>query len=475
MTIRQNSVLCVLLVIIGGWYVLTIRGGHEWGDDFSLYIQHAHNLVIGRAYNDTGYLYNPRNATIGPATFPPVFPAILAPVYAIFGLHLTAMKIELIILFLAALWVIVRCFQDDLPFLAIFALVNLLGWNPYFGEFKDQILSDIPFLLFVYWGLLLIERNGSPIRPRQGQLQAVLVTGGMIYLAYGTRSLGLILIPALWGYELVRWRRISWFTIGTTGVLASLMVLQGYSAHNDRSYLDQFASVNGPAILRNLREYVQRTALFWDNGLSRFGRHALLILTSSLAAWGLVIRIKRGLTIFECFVFGYLMLIIVFPFSQMRYLIPVFPLYLHYMLLGVLHLPFLRSVHRQRAALIVVWGLIMAAYIGKYTQVEYGNLKEGIAKPETQALFDFIRRNTEHDAVCIFRKPRALALFTDRNVGMYHYTQTDQELVEYFRSIGVTYIIESFMDEPYFKEFVGRQRATWTIQFVNADFTVYQM
>ena len=66
--------------LIGLFYLATIRPGHAWGDDFAQYIHHARNLATGVPYAATGYIYNPYNPTIGPRTYPPGFPLLLAPV-----------------------------------------------------------------------------------------------------------------------------------------------------------------------------------------------------------------------------------------------------------------------------------------------------------------------------------------------------------------------------------------------------------
>jgi len=59
-------------LFIGFIYITTIREGHNWGGDFSMYIHHAKNIAEGKSYQDTGYLYNPLNPSIGPKTYPPV-------------------------------------------------------------------------------------------------------------------------------------------------------------------------------------------------------------------------------------------------------------------------------------------------------------------------------------------------------------------------------------------------------------------
>src|SRR5262245_27882668 len=58
-------------VVIGIFYLSTVRSGQPWADDFSLYIAHARNIANGASYADTGYIYNPHNPAVGPRVYPP--------------------------------------------------------------------------------------------------------------------------------------------------------------------------------------------------------------------------------------------------------------------------------------------------------------------------------------------------------------------------------------------------------------------
>src|SRR5690349_10751607 len=106
--------LCVIGVV-GVFYLSTIRAGHYWGDDFSLYIHHAKNIVEGIGYADTGYIYDPFFPEFSPKTYPPIYPLLLAPVYALFGLDLTPMKVEVIVFFLMALYAMFLVLRQELP------------------------------------------------------------------------------------------------------------------------------------------------------------------------------------------------------------------------------------------------------------------------------------------------------------------------------------------------------------------------
>src|SRR5678815_1678073 len=100
------GMLCVLIVAV--FYLSTIREGHDWGDDFSQYILHAENLASGAPYAPTRYLYNPADPVTGPQQYPPGFPIALAPIVWTFGLELRPMKVEIVLFFVAALFLIHR-------------------------------------------------------------------------------------------------------------------------------------------------------------------------------------------------------------------------------------------------------------------------------------------------------------------------------------------------------------------------------
>jgi hypothetical protein len=63
--------LAAFLLGIAIFYGFTLRPGHDWGDDFAMYVHHAKNIALGLPYNQTGYIWNPRFPMMGPPTYPP--------------------------------------------------------------------------------------------------------------------------------------------------------------------------------------------------------------------------------------------------------------------------------------------------------------------------------------------------------------------------------------------------------------------
>ena len=87
---------------------------------------------------------------LAPRAYPPVFPFLLVPVYLVSGLDFQAMKLIPIAFFLLSLYAIYLNFRTKLSFYSVLAIIAIIGLNCFFWNFKDNILSDLPFLFFTY-------------------------------------------------------------------------------------------------------------------------------------------------------------------------------------------------------------------------------------------------------------------------------------------------------------------------------------
>lgn len=467
--------LSATLLAIGAFYVSTLRAGHYWGGDFSQYIHHARNIALGRPYGDTGYIFNPFAPEIGPPTYPPVFPLLLAPIYYWFGLNLAAMKLALVVVFLLSLLLIFQTFSSSLPPLWSLIVVAIVGFNPFFWEFKDQILSDMPFLLTVYLFLFLLSRahSSESVSPR---LHHGLVIGISLYLAYGTRSLGIALLPCLFVWALHRCRRAPRLGILAAAVFLGLGFLQTMLIHSDSGYLLQFRPTVA-TILRNLVTYPKSLATLWDNGYSHPLQALVLGALSLLALLGYVGTLRRRPSPPEAFPLAYGSILLLWPSNQgIRFLIPLIPLYIFYTLIGVRMIG--RKWFRRPVPLLVVMGAIVTTYAARYTTEQYGPLTEGVSKTESVELFGFVRSHTSENDVFIFAKPRVLSLFTGRKASGYHADKNDGAILHYFAAIHATYLVVSGLfasDTVFLRPFVSRNRHRLSLVFKNPDFEVYRL
>jgi hypothetical protein len=161
-----------------------------------MYIHHAKNIVEGVDYQATGYIYNP-SRPITPKTYPPILLLLLSPIYKWYGLNLGLMKIEVTLFFLASLYMLFLIFKNELLYHYILAILVLIGFNPFFGDYKDNISVDLPFIFFTYSSVYLAQRQYEVHLSDANRSISSILIGLSIYLSYGTRSVGILLNPML--------------------------------------------------------------------------------------------------------------------------------------------------------------------------------------------------------------------------------------------------------------------------------------
>jgi hypothetical protein len=474
---RRFAISCCILTALASFHLLTLRQGHAWGDDFAMYIRHAANIVSGVPYADTGYIYNLDRPELGPRTYPPVFPLLLAPVYKLSGLNLTALKIEVAALLIAALGALFFAFEERLSFASRCALVLLVGLNPVVWQAKDLINSDIPFVALIYLSLRVIEKSyplaGVP------KVSAAILVGFLIYLAYGARTVGLILIPALLLYDFLRYRRPTVFAAAAVGFCGILILAQNALLPPDGSYLDNVKPALPALVLSNARLYASAMSEFLGNGFSRPAALALFACVSGLAALGYLDRLRKGIGMFEIFPILYAPVIAAWPLNQgVRLLLPLAPLYVYYVFLGIERLAAIAPAAAAKSGRVLLAAAVIVSYAGAYSRLDFGPNREGPGTPDFAELCSYIRNNTAPASRFIFRKPRALALFTGRSAAIYSDPRDPAHLWRYIQAIGADYIVAGQVfedDRRYLVPFVTRFEDRLHLVYSNSDFKMYRI
>lgn len=466
--------LAVIIALVGVWHATTIRSGHDWGDDFAMYIQHAKNIATGVDYRTSRFIYNAAYPTQPPA-YPPLLPLLLAPVYRLAGLNLDAMKRALIPIFLASLAAFAALWRDRLTPWSLVAAVAVIGFNPYLWSVKDNILSDVPFLLFTLLALLAANQAGRQSRPR---IRDGLAVAAGVCLACWTRNAGSVLIPTVIGYDLIRWRRLTWLSGCTILAFSALFLVQSLTlgALGGALLFDPRPAV----ILDNARRYGVAFGTPWWNGVSLPLSVALMAVILGLAAGGYALAWRR-VSAAEIFVPLYAMLILTWnSFQGARFLIPLIPFVVGYTFMGIDGLQRLgrpRLRHGVLAALLIAVAL---SYAGRYTHLDFGPLQRGIGAPTSVALFGFLHNATPDDAVIAFIKPRAASLFTERRSIAFHAMPDDSEFLAFLGRAGVTYLVIGPEDvapqnQADARRTVEQHAACFELVYQNTDFSVYRV
>jgi 4-amino-4-deoxy-L-arabinose transferase-like glycosyltransferase len=460
-----------ILILVAVFYMATIRSGHDWGGDFSMYIKHTINIVEGEDYQDTNYIYVKDG--LSPRSYPPVFPLLLTPVYKLFGLNLTAMKMEIFLFFVLSLAVIYQVLKNKLPSGYLLALIAMVGFNPYFWHFKDSVNSDIPFIFFLYLGINFITRHcteegawkTNPIYP--------LLAGLIVYMAVGVRTIGLSLVIAVFILDLIHRRKITLFSLILSGVVGLCVLLEKSLFTGDSGQLAHF-KVSGAQILNNLIYYP------WEfPDILFYGFHEYFILAIALyilALSGFISKVREKITLLEIFPLVYIAVLLLWPFHQdYRYASPLFPLYLYYIFYGIQAFNFSLVPETKRVLLISMISIITFSYLSFYWKADYGPITHGIEKKESVELFEFIKNKTARDDIIVFTKPRVLALYTGRRASYNQSIDDNESFIEFLETLGASYVAVGILDRPIRRELVEKNKARLSKVFSNADFSVYKI
>jgi hypothetical protein len=426
-----------IVVLVGLFYAVTIEPGFPWGDDFAMYLLHAKNIVSGRPYANTPYIYNSGQPEIGPPSYPPLFPLLLAPVVAVADLNSKVIKVEVATFFLAALWFIYRCLLYRVPAPFAAAVIGVIGFSPYLWNLKDDPVSDVPFLFLLFLTFTCVldaERKGW-----KGLGQSIVV-GLLFYLCFACRAAGIVLFPSLFVWEVLHYRRFPrrgvWVSliVGSLGVALQALMIRGVA-----SYADQVHFTTA-TMMRHVAEYawsLRNEFLAMPN----VGGSVFLSLLVLLALAGYAVSVRRRMTLLEVFGPAYLILVLLWTSDQdLRFLLPVIPLLLLYAGTGVWWLRDFAGRRFSSGVALVLVSTLALSYLNYFARASYDRNSSGTNDAGFLGVCRFVRDKTPQEAIVLSSKPRLLALMTGRKSAVYP-LRTGAEIIAYGRQIGARYVV----------------------------------
>jgi hypothetical protein len=478
LSIRAAAPIVISLLFLS-LYLSTVRIADRWAaGDYSLYIMHAMNLVHGTPYAETGYVFNPLNSLISPAAYPPGFPAILAPVYAIAGVDIVAFKIVNAIILAGVVFLSFRLAKDKLGSNLALPVALFVGISPAFFAFRDSIGSDIPFTFWCLAALLASSRAGDP---KNGQ-RFLWLAAVSLFMALVTRTAGIALAGAVIADVLIargprwRWQLVTLLSAGCLAVLVDRLL------HVDSGTYLGYSSKGG------LAPYLTETALAYSEGIAvalglSFGRGpnaVVLLVVCALVALGLLSTARTRLSASELFFAAYAVLLAAFPMHEepTRYLLPVLPLFAIYGVAGAVRA--IAQLRRQRSGDTVM--TIGAVALLAILVTPYYAIHDAVATPEdsylssdSQAMFQEIERAVPSTGAVLARNPRVFALFTGRRFAIWPVDPTPASLWRYADAIDANYIVLPNHAVDHDEAAVSRMiDGQMTPIFANATFTLYR-
>lgn len=442
----------VLLVLTGIFLLCLVnqRPGHDWGDDFALYLRQGASLIDGnvdQVLADNRFTVdNSSWHTFSPDAYPWGWPLLIAPVYAIWGIDygvLKAFEAALFCGFLFAFWSVTRRRLGEvvatLVLLAIGFSITYVGWT-------DTALSEFPYLAAVglcwWWHDRCRERGVH----EAGARWPLVALGVAIGFAYSVRREGMALVAGLALFHVARlvqrrraergrpWAAEPWgrmalpyasafaFVIGLQLLLPSVLFQKYPDAGlhqlkpNAIWFRDILAEIIG---LKDMG--VNRIELLGSRWLGLFVLTAFVV----LAVVGVLVRAGTA-AVDDAMLVGYgvavCLVIGVQPFHEGRYLFSIAPLMLYFAVHAVAFLAAGRHIERRtaRAAAVGFVALFVVANGTDLYRRTEGRLATdyyvvpGPEDPDAQALFQAIAAYSEPDDVIGFFRARAMNLYGGR-------------------------------------------------------------
>jgi hypothetical protein len=480
---RKAFLIVGLIGMVGALHLATLRDGHEWGDDFSLYVAHARNIAEGRPYGDTGYVYNPANPILSPRTYPPIFPLMLTPVYAIFGLNLMTMKVFVVLLFMALLGVLALLLEKRLPLPYVLVCLALFALNPYVWQHKDRLLSETPFMLFAYLTLVLAEKALQAATRRAALIWGI-AAGTAAYLAFGTRTVGVVLVPSILTFDLLKRRRLGVASLAIAAAFVAGVAAQKCLLVVEGSYLDQL--VFDPALYARITlSLVRALGYYLENGYSNVARLILFACSLSLASWALLARLRGQWTACEVFAVFNCLVLVFWPAAEYerRFLLPILPLFFLWVAEGLHRFESTSLQRLEKPAAAALTLAVLLSYAGWYSRMDTGPIRDGVGSPEAIALFDWVKKQTDAGDVFLFQKPRAFALYTGRRALAHHQADDTRRLEQTLRKHGVSHVVV-YHSSPFpvfqrsgrlLETFIAANPSDFEKIFENHGFRVYRI
>ena len=406
--------------------------GHSWGDDFALYLRQAKGLVDGNLHQviaDARYdVVASGRPEFSPTLYPWGFPLMLAPFVWHWGIDYVKLKMVMVAIFVAYLWVYHRVILRRAHGLVAFGIIASIGTTLVYLRHTDYLLSELPYMLASVVAIWCLDRCRHERRLHDASTSQLVALGLAALLVFNTRREGIAILPAIAVAQLFdfrgQWRTIQWRArwkhIGTpwitftVGMIAMQLVLPNALRQQfEQSGLSQTWKKFTGAWHRDFAVELglDHTRGFWLGVL--FG----------LAVAGMVIACVRapGLNL-PIAVFAVLSMTVVGTINAVspRYLMSITPFAVYFGAQAIALLPVPRRAGAWVAsvllALLVYHHATMLPQAVRATDAT--NRKTPVAEGPESAwvtpVWDAVERYTQVDDVVGFWRARLMTLETDR-------------------------------------------------------------
>jgi Dolichyl-phosphate-mannose-protein mannosyltransferase len=459
------------------YLVLVTPGVDPITTDWAMYVMHARNIATGHAYADTFYVFQPEAAATGGATYPSGYPLLLAPVYAMFGMNILAFKIVTDLALAFSLWPIYLFNRRYLSLVQSLLLTTAFGFSAAYLTLQDKLGSDALYQLLSFAALAFAIRVFESGQDAKWPWRAGAVAGLLLAAVEITRPVGLSLALAVLAYDALNRRRPTRFALALLAVFIPILALNSLLAHKDSSYSDQFVFSIGHAA-HNIVAYVTGFSDVFANPFSHKLRYALWAVFTPLALFGFATKLRKVNPVPALYTALMLGVLALYWAPNMRYLAPLYPIYLLFAALGWNRLVQATPPQwRRPAQAVAIAGLLVGPVLS--SAAIRPNPDTLYTDPDFQQLAGYIKTNTAPRDLIVFWNARVLGLAASRPSSAYpsaspiYQDSSPEKVLRYLDRVRPAYIVLDGgfpQDERYLVEATAAAPGNFSTVYQNARF-----
>lgn len=427
----QIALGAALLTVCIAFAVIT-RSGHVLNGDYALYICQARELLSGepwKIYQDMGrMLHLSTEQHYSPILYPWGMPLLLTLPYLLFGLHYVAFKFVLAGCIIATLFILYKDFVFRKELQTGTWILLLLGMNATIVLATDRILSTLPYMLCLILSLTLIHRL-SPTGTTDIKTQRKIAVGiGVgLFLTVQMRTEGVLLFPALFLHQIIhrknvpagssaREKRLTALLPYTVFLLLFLLTLPylpvGYLIHATHPQDTVFS------LSENIGYYLLKSPQSCLPFLPSDNRWITLVFWLAVLS-GIRDAARRHSVADLTYLTLHFLLLAVWPHQTERYLIPVIPILLYFMVTGIYSICRFHNGKRYHLAeSVLLFGIscqLMNWGIHLYSNSDkYGPINRDVTAKNAQETFAYLNRHTQPTDIIACGESRTIYLYTGR-------------------------------------------------------------
>jgi len=425
--------------------------------DNAQFLTLAESLVKGRGYEYANFPYS-----LPSTKYPFGYPFLLAPLFLLFNYHtFIGYKIFSLLLTWGSLYFVYKLFENEKTLLANIVIL-LTALNLLILEYSSLILSEIPYLFFSLWGLVLFQK-WEKNRNIRSFLVALLIIG----IAYYMRSIGIVFGGALLLYFAVR-KEIKFLLIGSAVLVILALPWNIWTQiHGGSSYFHQLISKNpySPYLgTVSLSDMVQR-AIFNFKGyffsyipdvylpdfinftrkLSQGQSIFLGVLLIIPLLVGYFVRLVRKRSLMEFYLLGYMGTLLLWPevWLTNRFLVGIVPFIIFYFLLGFREIPILLKWQSSISKPLLQFVFLILLIPTLWGQLNFQNAQT-IYTSDWKNYFaaaEWVKNNTSPETIVACRKPYLFYIRSTRKTVKFKFSRKAEEILDDFRKKKVDILI----------------------------------